>query len=470
MKAKLRIVSGARAGYTEVFSGPSVAIGRHPSSGLRLDPERDLEVSASHATIVRKGDGWYVRDAGSRNGTFVNGHRVSGDTALDDTDHIRLGADGPILEIRLVPDATADGIVSDANVPTPARPRPGRVRATSGSRQPRDSTTQRVRVEVDRQTRRLRLVVIVLFAALIVVGGGLSLRNWREGARRDAEYAALQARTDSLLRSANAGLQTLQVEVEGLAARLRSSQAQIATLQESLATAYRSGRSADVTRLTSELEAAMVSLRYQQAAATVDFRSISERNQSAVALIWVEFRPGEIFTGTAFAVRRDGHLVTNRHVVAGERGTIRPRRIAVRFADSRQTFPGRLVATSDDADLAVIKVDVPGGVPAVQALSDRPDTLAQGDPVAVIGFPRGVDLPMSDDIARTTLLAGTVSKALTDVLQIDGYGAAGASGSPIFDRDGTVVGVLYGGDAGAPGRIVYGVPSSHVIRLLRTID
>jgi S1-C subfamily serine protease len=169
-------------------------------------------------------------------------------------------------------------------------------------------------------------------------------------------------------------------------------------------------------------------------------------------------------------VRRDGYLVTNRHVVLGELGTVRPRRIAVRFADSRQTYRGRLIATSSEADLALIKVEIPGGVPTVPVLSGRPDTLAQGDPVAMIGFPLGVDLPMSDDIARTTLLAGTISKVLADLLQIDGYGVAGASGSPIFDRAGAVVGVLYGGEAGAEGRIIYGVPSSYVARLLQTIE
>jgi S1-C subfamily serine protease len=470
VKAKIRIVSGARAGFTQVFSASTIDVGRHPSAALRLDPDRDLEVSATHTTILRKGDRWYVRDAGSRNGTFVNGHRITGDTALDDTDHIRLGGDGPVLEIRLVPDTTPDGVVSDADVPTTIRARPGRVRATSGSRQPQESTTQRIRTEVGRQTRRLRLVIVILFVSLLVVGGTLSYRNWREGVRRDAEYAALQARTDSLLHSANAAMQALRGEVDGLATRLQSSRTHITALQESLATAYHSGRNQDVRRLSGELETAMQSLRRQQAAATVDFRMISEQNQSAVALIWVEFRPGEVFTGTAFAVRRDGHLVTNRHVVAGERGAIRPRRIAVRFADSRQTFPGRLVATSDDADLAVIKVDIPGGVPTVRALSARPDTLAQGEPVAIIGFPLGVDLPMSDGVARTTLLAGTVSKAVTDLLQIDGYGAAGASGSPIFDRHGTVVGVLFGGDADAAGRIVYGVPSSAVIQLLSALD
>ena len=75
MKPKLRILSGARAGYTEVFSKPSIAVGRHGSCELRLDPEQDLDVSTKHAVVLLKGNRWHVRDAGSRNGTFVNGQR-----------------------------------------------------------------------------------------------------------------------------------------------------------------------------------------------------------------------------------------------------------------------------------------------------------------------------------------------------------------------------------------------------------
>lgn len=453
-----------------MLSKPSITLGRHPSCEVQFDPEQDLDVSARHAVILVKDACWYVRDAESRNGTFVNGHRITKDTPLDDTDQIRLGPEGPVVEFRLVSDMTPDGVVADQTVPTSPHARPGTMRATSPTKRPRDSTTQRIRVEVDRQTRRLRLIVIVLAIALITVGGGLSFYAWWQGERRAAEYAALQAATDSILRVADATVQSLRGEVEGLAARLRSSQSQVAELQQQLTTAHRLGQGSEVERLTRELEAASQNLRYQQAAAAVDFRRISSENQGAIALVWVEFQQGEVYTASAFAVRPDGYLVTNRHVVAGEQGTRQPRRIAVRFADSRQTYPGRLVAASREADLALIKVDVAGGVPTVQSLSARPDTLRQGDPVALIGFPLGVELPMSDNVARTSLFAGTVSKALTDVLQIDGYGAEGSSGSPIFDEAGEVVGVLYGGEPGSNGRIVYGVPSTFVVRLLREVD
>jgi S1-C subfamily serine protease len=93
--------------------------------------------------------------------------------------------------------------------------------------------------------------------------------------------------------------------------------------------------------------------------------------------------------------------------------------------------------------------------------------------VATIGFPFGTDLPMhaveEAALVRATLTAGTVSKVLPGEIQIDGYGAQGASGSPVFDRDGRLAGVLYGGEAGTSGRIVYVVPVGPVTALLRSL-
>ena len=62
-------------------------------------------------------------------------------------------------------------------------------------------------------------------------------------------------------------------------------------------------------------------------------------------------------------------------------------------------------------------------------------------------------------IAEPTLTVGTVSKSLTSVVQVDAYGAPGSSGSPIFDRDGKVIAVLYGGERESNGKIIFAVPA-----------
>ena len=67
---------------------------------------------------------------------------------------------------------------------------------------------------------------------------------------------------------------------------------------------------------------------------------------------------------------------------------------------------------------------------------------------------------------RTTATAGIVSKRLDNVIQLDSYSAHGASGSPIFDKDGNVVGAIYGGDGESRGKIVYAVPAQKIAAFL----
>ena len=462
MKAQLKILTGARAGYTEVFSRAYIGIGRHPASDLRFDPERDLDVSAQHAAIVTQQDRWYVRDLGSRNGTLVNGHRITRDTNLSDTDQIRFGEEGPTVEFRLAPAGTPDGVVARAAGAAPATPAP----ATKDSGRRRVSTTARIRIEVGRQTKTLRTVAVGLFVSLIVVAAVFLYQDSRQAREREREVAELQARTDSILQASERTMEMLKGRVEGLAAALGTSRRDVEDLQRQLAAAQRAGSTDEVDALTQQLGDASQALQYQQAAALVDYRAIVERNQRAVAIIWVEFGPDEVLTATAFAVRSDGTMLTNRHVVVGAEGDRRPTRVAVRFADSRQNWRATLLGVSASADLALIKVDIRGGTPAV-SLNSRADPLRQGDPIALIGYPLGTDLPMGE-YARTSFWAGSVSKVLDDVIQVDGYGAPGASGSPVFDRNGEVVGILYGGQEGSGGRIVYAAPAGAALELMES--
>src|SRR3954452_24091326 len=67
------------------------SVGRQPSSDLVLD--WDGEVSRLHARFERLDDHWMLVDDGiSRNGTFVNGERLSGRHRLSDGDSLRFGA------------------------------------------------------------------------------------------------------------------------------------------------------------------------------------------------------------------------------------------------------------------------------------------------------------------------------------------------------------------------------------------
>ncbi len=70
------------------FRRPPIVIGRGLDADLRLE---DPHASRRHARIEPDGPGWAIHDAGSANGTFVNGERVE-ERRLRDGDLIDVGA------------------------------------------------------------------------------------------------------------------------------------------------------------------------------------------------------------------------------------------------------------------------------------------------------------------------------------------------------------------------------------------
>lgn len=60
----------------------------------------DKRVSKAHCVIVRRGDQLYLKDEGSRNGTFLNGQRIEGPAELQKDDIIGVG--GTRLEVQRV--------------------------------------------------------------------------------------------------------------------------------------------------------------------------------------------------------------------------------------------------------------------------------------------------------------------------------------------------------------------------------
>lgn len=485
MKAQFRILSGSRSSQVDVLSKAEIVLGRHPSCDLRFHPDQDLDVSGKHATIVKSGTSWVLKDLQSRNGTLLNGHRINADTRIDDTDQIQLGASGPKIEFRTVADSVADTAPPVFSHTPTAEQQPrttGRHAPPSGAAPPPPvkavasaggSTTQRIRIEVAKQTTKFKWVTAALAAILVVAVGGVYLISQQQEKARESEVLSLRARTDSVVRAADEAMRALQGQMAGLGDALRQSQTQVQGLQTQLASAHASGDRSQVIELSRQLDDVSDRLKNQQVAAQVDYRKIFAANQHCVALVYVRFSDGT-FTGTAFAVRPDCTMLTNRHVVAGADGARQALDVAIKFTDSPQMFGGRVLQISPDADLAVIRVrNLEGTVPTCH-LTQESDPVQPGDPVATIGFPLGTSLPMltqgEKTIAKATFTAGTVSKVLPDQVQIDGYGAEGASGSPYFDGKGDVVGVLHAGEPGTNGRVVYAVPVSEAIKLLQTIN
>ena len=447
-----------REGFRETFDSTRVRVGRHPDSDLQFDPETEREVSTYHAVLARDEDGWFVRDLDSRNGTLVDGEPVEGDHRLGDGDRIRFGRGGPLIRISTVPDTVAGG---------------DRV---AGDGAP--STTSILRSEVGRRVRNLRLVALSLAGLLAIVLLVLFLRETDRDTRWGDERRALQRQSDSVLASSARTVDSLRGRAEGLRNALDRSRRRLASLQDELA-ARSETASADTGRSSREelrrrLKAVTAALRRQQLAADFDFEAVEEENWSALAKIYVERPDAPVTTATAFAVHPDALLLTNRHVVLGE-GESRPDRIGVQFARSDQVWPARVVATSKEADLALVRAEnVAGDVPTVQGLNGRPDTLPAGAPVAVMGYPLGGPPPGNggsrSHAPAPLVTSGLLLQPIDGDARIQGYGERGGSGSPIFDARGQVVAVLRGGTTRDDGQdVLVGVPASAALRLLTSV-
>jgi len=75
-------------GRRHLLDQPEISIGRAVENEIVITSKR---VSREHATIRRQGWRTILEDAGSSNGTYLNGDRIHGATQLRDGDNIQIG-------------------------------------------------------------------------------------------------------------------------------------------------------------------------------------------------------------------------------------------------------------------------------------------------------------------------------------------------------------------------------------------
>ncbi len=90
---KVIVRQGGSAETEYALEGEKFTMGRRKASDI---PIADPKSSRNHAEIFKQGDHYYVRDLASRNGTFLNGERLAGDTQLSFGDKVSIG--GTVME------------------------------------------------------------------------------------------------------------------------------------------------------------------------------------------------------------------------------------------------------------------------------------------------------------------------------------------------------------------------------------
>jgi Do/DeqQ family serine protease len=144
--------------------------------------------------------------------------------------------------------------------------------------------------------------------------------------------------------------------------------------------------------------------------------------------------------GSGVIIDREGHVITNNHVVAGAR-TIKV------YMSEDESFDATVVGRDSLTDIAVIKLDLKGATlpaTAVAELGDS-DTLKPGDYAIALGNPLGLDRTITvgvvSAIGRTDLQTEDGALVYQNFIQTDAQINPGNSGGALCDIDGKVVGI-----------------------------
>ncbi|MFF5106249.1 S1C family serine protease [Streptomyces sp. NPDC000134] len=170
---------------------------------------------------------------------------------------------------------------------------------------------------------------------------------------------------------------------------------------------------------------------------------VAARSLPSTVTIEAESNSGEGGTGTGFVFDKQGHILTNNHVVAE---AVDGGKLSATFPDGKK-YDATVVGHAQGYDVAVIKLqNAPSNLKPL-ALGDS-DKVAVGDSTIAIGAPFGLsntvttgiisakDRPVASSDGSSTSKASYMS-----ALQTDASINPGNSGGPLLDAQGNVIGI-----------------------------
>ena len=169
--------------------------------------------------------------------------------------------------------------------------------------------------------------------------------------------------------------------------------------------------------------------------------------------------------GSGFVWDKEGHIVTNDHVIAGANE-------ATVILSDKSSWPASVVGRAPGKDLAVLRINAPARNLQPIDLGTSKDLLV-GQNVFAIGNPFGLDYTLTTGVIsaldRHIEADGIVTKRkINGVIQTDAAINPGNSGGPLLDSSGLLIGVntaIYS-PSGAYAGVGFAIPVDTVNRIV----
>jgi S1-C subfamily serine protease len=167
-------------------------------------------------------------------------------------------------------------------------------------------------------------------------------------------------------------------------------------------------------------------------------------------------------SGSGFVWNKQGHIVTNFHVVLGANS------ITVTLAD-RKELKATLIGADPDHDVAVLQVRAPEEALSPLTVGTSND-LRVGQKVLAIGNPFGLDHTLTTGVvsALGRTIKSLSNRTIEGVIQTDAAINPGNSGGPLLDSAGRLIGVntQIVSPSGAFAGIGFAVPVDTINRIV----
>lgn len=545
----IRHLSGSKANQVEEFDyqdNNSISFGRAAHNQLQFDVDQDSAVSREHG-VIEKGETagtFIITDHNSLNGTYVNGQKITGSHNLRPGDEVSLGAKGPRFQFEVNPSMVAEAATQLIQIPA-ADPTMEHsiVEASAPAKQGIGKETFERAIFTERKRSQKTLISVIGAILLVTTALGYTFKDQLIPSKDD-----FVAGTDTVKVITNT---TTVVEEAFSPARIAKENTDKVVFIEFGFKLIHAPTGDDIyhqyTRQKDEKTGKeyVMPLFIEMEPGVIEpllglKKDVLEGAPIAMSSL----------SGTGFIVDEDGYILTNKHIaepwkypytfpreasqgllyqmVEGKwkiTGRVKaPARwipseskffgrepvsgkilagestyMNVTFAKTDSRINARMVQSSSNHDVAMIKVDHMAEFSPVELKEDGAEA-EQGQKIAVMGYP-GISPTViygraTQEFGRAsgevkvvpdpTITDGTIGKIirgsnLTNNAELSGYYSpmgeyyqltasetgAGNSGGPVFDKDGKVIAIFAASTTSAEGaRITFAIPIKYGLDLM----